>query len=306
MEQKITLIADQTVSGKRLDSYISEHVQEISRSHGVKLIEDGLVSMNGRPANKKDKVESGDIIDIIMPQPVELDIAAEDIELDIVYEDEYLLVINKPQGMVVHPAVGNYTGTLVNALMNHCKGGLSGINGIMRPGIVHRIDKDTSGLLLVAKNDIAHMFLSEQLKDRSLSRVYLALVNGNIKQDEGSIDAPIGRNSTDRKKMGVTNKNAREAITHFTVLERFGKYTLVECRLQTGRTHQIRVHMAHIGHSVVGDRTYGAKKEAFSLNGQLLHAARIKFVHPKNMDHMEFGVDLPIHFQNVLGGLRKK
>jgi len=304
MEQKISLTVDETASGSRLDAFISMENAEISRSHGVKLIDDGFVMLNGKPANKKSKVAAGDTVEITLPAPVELNVEAEEIALDIVYEDDSLLVINKPQGMVVHPAPGNQSGTLVNALMSHCKSGLSGINGVMRPGIVHRIDKDTSGLLIVAKSDAAHMFLSEQLKDRSLSRVYIALVNGNIKEDEGTIDLPIGRNATDRKKMDITNKNARDAVTHFTVLERFGRYTLAECRLQTGRTHQIRVHMAHIGHSVVGDKTYGAKKETFSLTGQLLHAARLKFIHPITKEHMECSTDIPGYFRSIVEKLR--
>ena len=306
MEQNIVLTVDELQSGARLDAYISAENADISRSHGVKLIDDGFVMLNGKLANKKNRVAAGDVVEITVPAPEPLNVEAEEIALDIVYEDDSLLVINKPQGMVVHPAPGNHSGTLVNALMSHCKTGLSGINGVMRPGIVHRIDKDTSGLLIVAKNDAAHIFLSEQLKDRSLSRVYTALVNGNIKQDEGTIDAPIGRNASDRKKMDVTTKNAREAVTHFTVLERFGKYTLAECRLQTGRTHQIRVHMAHIGHSVVGDKTYGVKKEAFSLSGQLLHAAKLKFIHPVTKQPMEFSADMPEYFAAVLDKSRNR
>ncbi len=304
MSEKKLIEVEEQFCGMRLDSFVSEVLENISRSHAVKLISDGCVLVNGKMADKKNKVSLGDVLEITIPEAKELDICEEDIDLDIIYEDEYLLVVNKKQGMVVHPAAGNYSGTLVNALMHHCKGQLSGINGVMRPGIVHRIDKDTSGLIIVAKNDEAHLFLSEQLKDRSLSRVYYALVNGNIKIDEGEINQPIGRNEKDRKKMCVTNKNSREALTRFEVIERFGRYTLVRCHLSTGRTHQIRVHMAYIGHSVVGDRTYGQKKDEFKLDGQLLHAKKIKFIHPKTKSGMEFEAPLPDYFENVLEKLR--
>ncbi len=305
MKKAVFVITD-AWQGLRLDRFIAENVTDISRSHGVKLIEDGYVTKDGKNLDKKYKISAGDVIEVCLPDAMPLDVVAEEIPLDIIYEDEYLLVINKPQGMVVHPAAGNHSGTLVNALMGHCAGSLSGIGGVMRPGIVHRIDKDTSGLLLVAKNDAAHLFLSQQLKDRSLSRIYTALVNGNIKTDAGSINAPIGRSASDRKKMGVTAKNSREAVTHYEVLERFGKYTLVACKLTTGRTHQIRVHMAYIGHSVVGDRTYGMKKEAFHLSGQLLHAAKIMFLHPKNGQPMQFSAPLPDYFEAALKTLRKQ
>ena len=280
----------------RVDAYLSAVSDELSRSRAAALAQSGAVFINGKTANKKDKVYENDC--------VEYDVLAQDIKLDIVYEDDSLIVINKPQNMVVHPAPGNYSGTLVNALMSHCRGNLSGINGVLRPGIVHRIDKDTSGLIIVAKNDDAHRFLAEQLKDRSLSRIYYALVNGNIKQDSATINQPIGRNEKDRKKMCVTNKNSREAVTDFTVLKRYGKYTLVKCKLHTGRTHQIRVHMAYIGHSVVGDKTYGIKKEEFKLNGQLLHAKQISFIHPATKKQMSFEVDLPDYFKEVLDKLK--
>ena len=291
-------------AGTRLDSFIADCGVGVSRAHGVKLIDEGNITVNGLPANKKYKVNAGDIISISIPEPIALEVTAENIALDIVYEDDSLIVVNKPQGMVVHPAAGNYSGTLVNALMNHCAGSLSGINGVIRPGIVHRIDKDTSGLLIVAKNDNAHVFLSQQLKDRSLSREYIALVNGNIKTGEGIIDAPIGRNPNDRKKMCVTNQNSREAVTGYNVFERFGRYSLVGCKLKTGRTHQIRVHMAYLGHSVVGDKTYGIKKEEFKLDGQLLHACKLKFIHPVSFKQMEFSVDLPDYFKTILAKLR--
>lgn len=305
MSDKKVLTVTKEDEGKRLDVYIAESFDNLSRSHAAKLIEEGFVTQGEMILNKKYRVCEGEDIQIIIPKPQEYNIEAQDIELDIVYEDKDLLVINKKQGMVVHPAPGNYDGTLVNALMKHCEGSLSGINGVMRPGIVHRIDKDTSGLLIVAKNDEAHTFLSAQLADRSLSREYYALVNGNIKEDELTLDFPIGRNPNDRKKMCVTTKNARDAKTFVTVLERFGRYTLVKCKLQTGRTHQIRVHMAHIAHSVVGDKTYGIKKEAFKLEGQLLHAKRIEFIHPVTMQKMEFSCELPEYFEDVLKKLRK-
>ncbi len=304
MSEKIVLCINEEDSGKRLDAFLGEKVDNLSRSHAAKLIDKGCVTLKGAALNKKYRLQSGESIEVVIPEAKEYTLEAQEIPLDIVYEDADLLVINKPQGMVVHPAPGNYDSTLVNALMAHCKDDLSGINGVMRPGIVHRIDKDTSGLLIVAKNDEAHMFLSQQLADRSLSREYAALVNGNIKEDTITLDFPIGRNPSDRKKMCVTNKNARNAVTHVTVVERFGRYTLVRCKLETGRTHQIRVHMAYIGHSVVGDKTYGIKKETFKLEGQLLHAQKIEFIHPKTKERMEFCVDIPEYFEKVLSKLR--
>lgn len=301
----ITMTVDEDGAGMRLDSFIALASDELSRSHAVKLIEQGYVTKQGKKLNKKDKVELGDVISILLPDAEQLDIKPENIALDIVYEDNSLLVINKPQGMVVHPAAGNFTGTLVNALLFHCRDSLSGINGVARPGIVHRIDKDTSGLLLVAKNDAAHLFLSEQLKDHTLSRVYYALVHGNLKEDTFIIDLPIGRSTKDRKKMCVTDKNARNAVTAVRVLKRFCKYTLIECRLKTGRTHQIRVHMTHIGHSIVGDKTYGVKKDPFGLEGQLLHAAQIRFIHPETRQPMQFSAPLPSYFAAVLDRLER-
>lgn len=304
--QKHRLTVTEEYNGMRLDSYLGQMLGGMSRSHAARLIEEGHVCLDGAALNKKYKVRAYETIEVCIPEAQPLEVQAEEIPLDIVYEDQDLLVINKPQGMVVHPAPGNHSGTLVNALMNHCQDSLSGINGVMRPGIVHRIDKDTTGLLVVAKNDLAHEFLSAQLKDRSLSREYLALVNGNIKTDEGCIDAPIGRNPSDRKKMCVTVKNSREAVTRYRILERFGRYTLVQCKLQTGRTHQIRVHMAYIGHSVVGDKTYGAKKEEFKLDGQLLHAAKIRFIHPRTQEEIECSAPLPAQFLEVLQRLRSR
>ncbi len=306
MVQKILLTVKESESGSRLDAYIGAAAEALSRSHAVKLIESGCVTVNGRTEDKKYRVSTGETVEIDMPEAKEYEAKPQAIPLDIVYEDDDLLVVNKKQGMVVHPAPGNYEGTLVNALMEHCGSGLSGINGVMRPGIVHRIDKDTSGLLVVAKNDAAHMFLSSQLADRSLSREYSAIVNGNIKEDTLTLDFPIGRNPSDRKKMCVTNKNSRNAVTHVTVLERFGRYTYVKCKLQTGRTHQIRVHMAYIGHSIVGDKTYGIKKERFKLDGQLLHAGEIEFIHPATKERMEFSCELPDYFLKVLEKLRSE
>lgn len=289
----------------RLDKYLSDKLEDMTRSYLKKLIsDDKAVLVNGNPAKPNYKLKPGDIIELTVPEPIELEIKAENIPLNIVYEDNDMLVVNKPQGMVVHPAAGNYTGTLVNALLYHCGDSLSGINGEKRPGIVHRIDKDTSGLLLVAKNDNAHQKLSSQIKEHSLTRAYKALVHGNIKQDSGRIDAPIGRHPSDRKKMTVTDKNSREAVTNFRVLERYGRYTFVECILETGRTHQIRVHMSKNGHPIVGDKTYGVKKEEFNLAGQLLHAYKVGFIHPVSGEYMEFVSELPDYYMNVLDRLR--
>lgn len=301
---EIILKADAKDFGVRLDKFISDRAEDISRSYAAKLCEDGMVLLCGRALSKKYKIKGGEEIIIKKPQDEEIELTAEDIPLDIVYEDKDVIVINKPQGMVVHPAPGNYSGTLVNALMFHCGADLSAINGVIRPGIVHRIDKETSGLLIVAKNNDAHLKLSEQLKERKALRKYIALVNGNIKEDEGTVDKPLDRNPQDRKKMAIV-QGGREAITHFKVLERFGRYTLVECILETGRTHQIRVHMKSIGHSIVGDKVYGIKKEQFNLQGQLLHAMTIGFVHPKTNELMEFSAPLPKYFEDVLNKLRK-
>ncbi len=301
--QKITLKATDENSGERLDKFIADN-SDISRSYAAKLCEDGLVMLGGKQLAKKYKITGGEEIEIDVPEPEELSIEPENIPLDIVYEDSDVIVVNKPQGLCVHPAPGNESGTLVNGLVYHCGGELSAINGVIRPGIVHRIDKDTSGLLIVAKNNEAHLKLSEQLKERKAMRKYVALVNGNIREEGGTISKPIARNPADRKKMAVV-QGGREAITYFNVIERFGQYTLVECILETGRTHQIRVHMASIGHSIVGDPLYGIKKEKFNLPGQLLHAKTIGFIHPTTGEMMEFSSEIPEHFQNVLEKLRK-
>ncbi|MGN0162209.1 MAG: RluA family pseudouridine synthase [Candidatus Ornithomonoglobus sp.] len=296
------LIITVDTAGVRLDKYIADN-SEISRSFAAKLAEEGKITVNGKSADKKTKLKEGDEIIIEIPEPETLQAQPQDIPIDIVYEDDYVIVVNKPQGMVVHPAPGNPDGTLVNGLLYHCS--LSSINGVIRPGIVHRIDKDTSGLLIVAKTNEAHEALSAQLKERKALRKYNCLVNGNIKEDSGTIDKPIGRHPSDRKKMAVI-AGGREAVTHFNVLERFGQYTLVECALETGRTHQIRVHMASIGHSIVGDPVYGVKKERFKTNGQLLHAKTIGFIHPATGELMEFDSELPPYFTEILDRLRNE
>ena len=291
-------------SGDRIDKFLSEAMEDKSRSYIQGLVEKGNVKVNGKIVKSNYKVKEEDQIELIIPEPVELEIKGEDIPLNILYEDNDVLVVDKPQGMVVHPAAGNYNGTLVNAILNHCED-LSGINGVIRPGIVHRIDKDTAGVLVIAKNDAAHNKLSEQLKDHSMTRVYIALVEGIIKEKEGTIDAPLGRHPVERKKIAVL-KGGRHAVTHFKVMEAFKNNTLVECRLETGRTHQIRVHMAHIGHPLVGDPVYGYKKQKFKLEGQLLHAKVLGFIHPTSGEYMEFESPLPDYFQKVIELLRKE
>lgn len=286
--------------GERLDKAVSVICEELSRSAAQQLIDDGNILVNGKTANKKTIVKTNDIITVIMPEPKELSIEAENIPLTIVYEDEHLLVVNKPKGMVVHPAAGNYNGTLVNALMYHCGDSLSGINGVIRPGIVHRIDKDTSGLLIVAKTDAAHRGLASQIKEHSFKRVYRTVVVGNIKDDTGTINAPIGRHPKDRKKQAVTDKNSRNAVTHFEVLERFNGFTYLKVTLETGRTHQIRVHMSYRGNPVAGDVIYGNPKKDYGLSGQCLHAAEIGFIHPITGEYLEFDSDLPDYFKDFL------
>lgn len=291
-------------SGERLDKFISDSSNgEITRSGAVKLIENGSCLVNGKAEGKNYKLKVGDEVTVIIPEPEEIDILPEDIPLDIVYEDEHLLVVNKPKGMVVHPAPGHYSGTLVNALMYHCRDSLSGINGEIRPGIVHRIDKDTSGLLIVAKNDTAHNGLAAQIKEHSFTREYEAVVNGSVKED-GTVDAPIGRHKTDRKKMCVTAENSRNATTHYYVIRNYGNYTHLRLRLETGRTHQIRVHMAYIGHSVVGDEVYGNGKPKW-LMGQCLHARKIGFIHPVSGEYLEFDSPLPEYFTKLLRSIEK-
>ena len=292
--------------GTRIDKLISLEIPEISRTYAQKLIAEGLVTIAGSKVNKSVTVTEFSEICVTVPPPTTLAVTPQSITLDIVYEDNDLLVINKPRGMVVHPAAGNYKGTLVNALLYHCGDSLSEINGVIRPGIVHRIDKDTTGLLLVAKNNFAHVDLAEQIKNRTVTRYYMALVNGNIKEDCGEIRTTIGRSPKNRKKMAVNVPAGREAITRFSVLKRYIGYTLVECRLQTGRTHQIRVHMAHLGNSVVGDKLYGISREKFALEGQLLHAQSVGFVHPRTKEELEFYAELPEDFEKILKILRPR
>lgn len=301
--KKNNYVADENI---RIDKFIASHLEGVTRSRIQKLIDEGNVLVDGKNVKSNYKLKSGQNIEITVPEAKPLDVKAEEIALDIVYEDEHLLVVNKPQNMVVHPAAGNYEGTLVNALMHHCGDSLSGINGVIRPGIVHRIDKDTSGLLLVAKDDATHIGLSEQIKEHSLTRKYIAIVHGNFKNDEGTVDAPIGRHPTDRKRMCITEKNSKNAVTHYRVLRRFMEYTLVECKLETGRTHQIRVHMASLGHPVMGDKTYGVKKEKYNLSGQLLHAKIVGFIHPVTNEYMEFETDIPERFNKFLNKTPKE
>lgn len=284
--------------GGRLDVFVAEKA-DVTRSRAADIINGGNVFVNSVVAPKNLKLKAFDKVLIILPDPTECTAAPENIPLDIVYEDGDLLVVNKPKGMVVHPAAGNYSGTLVNALMFHCRDSLSGIGGVLRPGIVHRIDKDTSGLLMVAKNDRSHIFLANQIKEHSFKREYEAVVYGNFKDDEGTVCAPIGRHPVKRKQMAVTDKNSKEAITHYSVLKRYGEFTHLRLKLETGRTHQIRVHMAYIGHPVAGDAVYGPKKVIKSLNGQCLHAKMLGFVHP-NGRYMEFESDLPDYFKEFL------
>ncbi len=283
----------------RLDSFLAENLPELSRSGAQKLMESGDVLVNGKAVKKNYKTRLGDQIQVTLPEPQEVDIQPEDIPLDIRYEDDDVIVINKPKGLVVHPAPGHWSGTLVNALMYHCKDSLSGINGALRPGIVHRIDMDTSGLLIVAKNDFAHAALADQLKDHSLSRIYEAVVVGNIRSDSGTIDAPIGRHPVDRKKMAVTEKNSRPAVTHFEVLNRYQGYTHLRLRLETGRTHQIRVHLSWQNHPIVGDSVYGRGKE-LGLNTQCLHARLLTFRHPRTGENVTVTCPLPDYFESVL------
>ncbi len=303
--ERIVFTADESLDNMRIDKALSLEVKDFTRSHIQNVFDENGVTVNGRTVSKSYKLSVGDEVVFSPPELKVLDAKPEKIPLDIVYEDDYLLIVNKPRGMVVHPAPGNYSGTLVNALMYHCGDRLSGINGVIRPGIVHRIDKDTSGLLIVAKNDFAHEKLALQIKEHSFTRRYMAVVHGNIKNDTGVIDAPIGRNPNDRKKMCVTDKNSRNAVSKYEVLERFGNFTLVRVTLETGRTHQIRVHMSHIGHPVAGDPVYGPKNGVAKLHGQCLHAEFIGFCHPYDGKYIEFSSELPDYFSEFLELLRK-
>lgn len=285
----------------RIDRFLGSRLEQVSRSYLQKLVKDGAVLVNGKPVKSSYKVENGDRIRLEIPDAVEPEIEAEPMELDILYEDSDIILINKPKGMVVHPAAGHYSGTLVNGLMAHCKNELSGINGVMRPGIVHRIDMDTTGVLIVCKNDKAHNAIAEQLKAHSITRKYYAIVHGVLKADTGTVNAPIGRHPVDRKKMSINEKNGKEAVTHYRVLQRFRRFTFVECQLETGRTHQIRVHMASIGHPLLGDQVYGPAKVPFSgLQGQTLHAGVLGIIHPSTGEYMEFTAPLPAYFEAVL------
>lgn len=305
--EKRTFEVCEKLNNQRIDKGVAEFFGDLTRSYVKKLTDEGNILINGKKAKASSKLLCGDRVEINLPDPEPVGAQAQDIPLDIVYEDDSLLVINKPRGMVVHPAAGNYDGTLVNALLAHCGSSLSTINGVIRPGIVHRLDKDTTGLLVAAKGDAAHLALSEQLKTRTLKRRYFALVHSNIKEDGGTVDKNLKRSPSDRKKIAVCPAGeGRSAVTHYSVLERFGRYTYINCDLDTGRTHQIRVHMRWLGHPIVGDKTYGVKNEEFNLVGQLLHAGKIGFIHPKSREYMEFTVPLPEDFEKVLTVLRNK
>ena len=300
------MILTADLSGERLDGFLSRVLPDLSRSAAQKLLEQGLVLRNGRPGKKNDRLEAGDEISVTLPEPKPLDVPATKMELDIVYEDEDVLVINKPKGLVVHPAAGHQEDTLVNGLLYAKGDSLSGINGILRPGIVHRIDKDTSGLLAIAKNDLAHTVLASQLKDHTMARTYEAIVCGSFKEDSGTVDAPIGRHPSDRKKMCVTARNSKNAVTHWEVVDRYPGYTHIRCKLETGRTHQIRVHMAHIGHPILGDTIYGHKKPELGQDSQVLHAGILCFAHPRDGHPVIVAADLPEYFKEVLEKLKKR
>ena len=295
---------DASANNIRIDRYLADQCPEHSRSYIQKLLKEEQVLVNGRVIKANYKTQSGDYIEFHIPDPEVLDILPENIPLDILYEDDYVLVVNKPKDMVVHPSAGHTSGTLVNAVMAHCGAHLSGINGVLRPGIVHRIDKDTTGALLICKDDVVHRDLAEQLKEHSIKRRYRAVVQGNLKE-EGTVNAPVGRHPTDRKKMAINHKNGKEAVTHYKVLERFGQATYIECRLETGRTHQIRVHMASLGHPLLGDTVYGSSKNPYHLQGQALHAMILGFVHPITGEYLEFEAPLPEYFSKLLEKLRK-
>ena len=299
----MTLYAD--IPGERLDTFLARCADNLSRSAAQKLIEEGAVTRNGKPGKKNDKLNPGDAITYEIPEPKSVDIQATEMALDIVYEDEDLLVINKPKGLVVHPAAGHQDDTLVNGLLYALGDDLSGINGELRPGIVHRIDKDTSGLLAVAKNDLAHTMLASQLKDHSMARTYEAIVVGSFREDSGTVDAPIGRHPSDRKKMCVIERNSKPAVTHWEVVKRYRGYTHIRCKLETGRTHQIRVHMAHIGHPILGDTVYGRKKPELGQDSQCLHAGALCFTHPRDGRPVMVFAELPQYFKDVIAKLEK-
>ena len=301
---QISLQADETYMDERLDKFLSAMLPDQSRSYLQKIIKDGNVLVNGEPKKSSYRLEDGDEVTADLPELKSPDIEPENIPLDILYEDDSILMVNKPKGMVVHPSAGHYTGTLVNAVLWHCQGQLSGINGVSRPGIVHRIDKDTTGVLVVCKNDAAHNAVAAQLKEHSITRKYRAIVHGVIKEDEGTVDAPIGRHPTERKKMASGVKNGKRAVNHYRVLERFQGYTYVECQLETGRTHQIRVHMASIHHPLLGDTVYGPAKDSHHLEGQTLHAMVLGLIHPVTGEYLEVEAPLPEYFENLLKKFR--
>ena len=292
-----------TETGVRMDVALTQLLEDVTRSAAQRLLEEGRVTCDGRTVKKNEKTVEGQVLTVDLPEPEAVDIVPQDIPLDIRYEDDDVIVLNKPKGLVVHPAAGHADGTLVNALLYHCAGSLSGINGELRPGIVHRIDKDTSGLLIVAKNDFAHQKLAAQLADHTLARTYEAIVCGGVKTDSGTIDAPIGRHPTDRKKMAVTEKNSRHAVTHYEVIARYRGYTHIRCRLETGRTHQIRVHMAYKGHPILGDMVYGHKKPELGMDSQCLHARELTFLHPRTDEPVTVRCELPEYFTEVLSKL---
>lgn len=292
--------ASEEQAGMRLDVFLAESDAGLTRSHVRKLVDAGLVTVGGVPAKANRKLKAGEVVEAEIPEPEDAEIVPEDIPLDILYEDDDVILVNKPKGMVVHPAAGHYTGTLVNALMYHCGSSLSGINGVLRPGIVHRIDRDTTGVIIACKNDFSHNSIAAQLKEHSITRRYRALCYGVLKEDSGTVDSPIGRHPTDRKKMKSGVPGGKEAVTHYTVLQRFRRATYIECRLETGRTHQIRVHMASIGHPLLGDTVYGPEKDPYHLEGQALHAMVLGFRHPRTGEYMEFSADLPSYFTNLL------
>lgn len=306
MEYEKVYYVDEDDNDKRIDKYLADYETEHSRTYIQKLIADGNVTVNNKTVKSNYKLTEGECIRFLLPEPLPLNVLPENIPLNIVYEDNDIIIINKPKDMVVHPAPGHMSGTLVNALLYHCKDNLSGINGVLRPGIVHRIDKDTTGILIVCKNDVSHKYIAEQLKAHSGKRVYHAIVHGILKEKEGRIEAPIGRSTTDRKKMAINEKNGKPAITNYRVLEEFqGKYSYIECRLETGRTHQIRVHMASLHHPLVGDTVYSSHNDtALHTNGQVLHAALLGIIHPKTNQYMEFTAEEPEYFKQLLNKLR--
>lgn len=297
--KEITLLIDSEQEDERMDKVLTAYMQNLSRSYLQKLLKEGLVFVNDKPVKANYKVKENDVVHFCIPKAVEPDIVAQDIPLTILYEDDDILVVDKPKGMVVHPAPGHYTDTLVNAIMFHCKDQLSGINGVLRPGIVHRIDRDTTGSIIVCKNDFAHQEIAAQLKEHSICRVYHAIVCGRLKDEQGTIAGAIGRDKKDRKKMAVT-PDGKEAVTHYKVLKEFGQYTYVQCRLETGRTHQIRVHMASIGHPLLGDEVYGVRCKNFNLQGQCLHAKTLGFIHPVTKEYIEVDSPLPAYFTHLL------